>query len=69
MADPNRPDPFKGRRGKRGRKRFRYTYDDIAKLLEVSVTTAKHYAHRGHYKPDDLESIARFWVQRKLGGK
>lgn len=54
----------------RGRKRFTYTYDDLARLYDVSVRTVYNWGvDAGRpFDPSDLEDICRRWSERASHG-
>jgi len=51
----------------RGRKKFTYTYDDLAELFGVSVRTLHNWTSAG-FDPSDLEDICRRWYERARFG-
>ena len=67
--EPSGPDPFRGRRGPRGPKRFIFTYQDIARVCGCSYGTVRNDAcnlpfRPSRFDPKDLESLARYIVWR-----
>lgn len=51
----------------RGRKRFAYTYDDLATLYGVEVRTVYNWAADSGrpFDPSDLESVCERWAERR----
>lgn len=66
---PNPKDPrvvFAGRHRERGRAKYSFTYEDIARVSNVSVKTVRNSAvHRAELDPHDLESVIRFVLRRR----
>ncbi len=51
----------------RGRVKYHYTVDDIAKVLNRSVNTVKKLMSNGKLFPDNLQSIINNYNQRHDG--
>jgi hypothetical protein len=49
----------------RGKRRFSYTYQDLARLLGMTEEAVRQAAHRGKFDPADLRSVVAFYVKRK----
>ncbi len=50
----------------RGMKKFHYTYEDLSRLLGLSVNTLKIYASKKKFDPSNLVDIFRYYQERKL---
>lgn len=66
---PNPKDPrvvFAGRHRERGRAKYSFTYEDLARVANVSVKTVRNAAvHHADLDPHDLESIIGFVLRRR----
>jgi hypothetical protein len=56
------PPPHRGGRGPR---RFRFTYEDYARVFGVTVDTVRHWVWSGKLDPDRLESVLAMWAARR----
>jgi hypothetical protein len=56
------PPPHRNGRGPR---RFRFTYEDYARLFRVKVDTVRHWVCAGKLDPERLESIVDVWVKQR----
>lgn len=54
---------FKNLRGKRGKKRFYFTYEDLAKATKFTEKQLIQKVHYGTLKIHDLKSLALFILQ------
>ncbi len=68
MKKPLQPgdDPRKAlpKHNERGKKRFFYTYTDIAALTNQPENTVRVAAHRKVFDPTDLRSVIHYVVSR-----
>jgi hypothetical protein len=50
-------------------KYYHYSLKDLALLFGLTYGTVKNYAAQGKFNPNDLGSIAEFYLIRKKGNK
>ena len=56
------PPPHRNGRGPR---RFRFTYEDYARLYGVKVDTVRHWVWLGRFNPESLQSVVDYAMQRR----
>lgn len=49
----------------RGKKKFYYTYDDLASILELRYSTIKKYVFERKFDPNNIESVLKFYLRRQ----
>lgn len=51
-------DPFKGRRGKRGEKKYCWTMSELSAIVGLHPATIRKHIRQGQFNPEDLHSVA-----------